>query len=56
MAGRKRRKVSGGGTTYSGVSVSQLLAQRERGMTAGTPPQSKEPLAIRPPQVGTLSL
>ncbi|XP_069688774.1 nuclear receptor coactivator 6-like isoform X2 [Periplaneta americana] len=34
---------------FSGVSVSQLLAQRERGLTAGTPPQGKEP-AGRAPQ------
>ncbi|PSN37256.1 hypothetical protein C0J52_27082 [Blattella germanica] len=49
VAGRKRRKVSGGGGTYSGVSVSQLLAQRERGLAAGTPPQGKES-AVRAPQ------
>ena len=50
-ARRKGRKVSGGGTTYSGISVSQLLAQRERGMAAGTPPQGKDPVTVRPPQV-----
>ncbi|XP_021935845.1 uncharacterized protein LOC110837716 isoform X3 [Zootermopsis nevadensis] len=47
-AARKKRKVSGTGC-FSGVSVSQLLAQRERNLAAGTPPQSKEP-ADRAPQ------
>lgn len=42
-ATRKKRKVSGT-SGFSAVSVSQLLAQRERNLTAGTP-QGKEPAA-----------
>jgi hypothetical protein len=48
-ATRKKRKVSGA-SGFSGVSVSQLLAQREQNIAAGTPPQVKEP-AGRAPQV-----
>jgi hypothetical protein len=48
-AARKKRKVSGT-SGFSGVSVSQLLAQRERNLAAGAPPQGKEP-AGRAPQV-----
>lgn len=50
-ATRKKRKVSGA-SGFSGVSVSQLLAQREHNLAAGMAPHVKEP-AGRIPQVST---